>query len=207
MGVNARPNSTATDAYGCAITAFFDVSANIDNASGPWLRRNTGASVGNTAGFNFNNGAFIWVDWLPQIFTKLMTFTDITSTRIWVGSFSSNPAGSDDPTLDGMGFRFSTVASDTTWQAFTNDNSGGGTITDTGITVSLSTAYILVIVVESTSSIKFYISTDVGVSFSLVATHTTNLPTGSIGDYYFEVETRTTAARGLSHGFTNIRMR
>lgn len=207
IGVNARPNSTTTDAYGVAISPFQDTIANNDDASGPFIRRNTGASAGNNAGFNFNNGAFIWIDWLPQVFTKLKTFTDISSTRIWVGCFSGSPVGSDDPAVDAIGFRYSTGASDTTWKAYSNDSSGGGTITDTGITVSTSTVYLFAIVVESTSSVKFYISTNNGATFSLVATHTTNLPSGSMGDYYFVIETLTTAARGLNHSFTNIRMR
>lgn len=208
IGVNARPNSTSTDTFGhSAVTPYGDSAANIDDANGPWIRRNTGASVGNTAGFVFNNGALIWVNWLPQISTKLMTFTDISSTLIWIGCFSGNPAGSNDPTLNGMAFRFSPAAGDTTWKAWTNDNAGGGTITDTGVTVSTSTAYILAILVESASSIKFFISIDNGVTFALVATHTSSLPTGSVGDFYFQVETRTTAARGMSHSYTYIRMR
>lgn len=207
IGVNARPNSTTTDAYGVAISPFQDTIANNDDASGPFIRRNTGASSGNSAGFNFNNGAFIWIDWLPQLFTKLKTFTDISSTRIWIGCFSGNPVGSDDPVVDAIGFRYSTGASDTTWKAYSNDSSGGGTVTDTGVTVSLGTVYLFAIVVESTSSVKFYISTNNGATFSLVATHTTNLPSGSMGDYYFVIETLTTAARGLNHSFTNIRMR
>lgn len=209
IGVYARPNSTAVDTYGhAAVTPFADTTANADDADGPFTRRQTGASAGNTAGFDFNNGGLIQTRWLPQFHNKLKTFTSIADCRIWVGAFSGNPAGSDDPAVHGCGFRYSTDASDTTWKAWTNDASGGGTITDTGITVSTGTAYHLAIVVESASSIKFYISTDNGASYSLVATHTTNVPTSSqqMNDY-FVIETRTSAARSLLHSFTHIRMR
>jgi hypothetical protein len=209
IGVNSRPNANTTpDTYGhSAVSPYADAASNADDADGPFRRYDTGATSGNTAGFNFNNGGLIQTRWQPQLITKLKTASVITSQRIWLGCFTIGAPSVDDPAVHGFGFRYSTAAPDTNWQAWTNDSSGGGTITDTGVAVSADTVYHLAVIATS-SSIKFYISTDNGVTFTLVATHTTNLPTSSQGmDYMLDVRTLTAAVRSVKHSFTNIRMR
>lgn len=210
IGVNSRPNSTSVDTYGhAAVTAYADVSTNADDADGPFTRRDTAASSGTTAGMDFNNGGLIQTRWLPKIIVKLKTGSDVTSQRLWVGSLSVG-AGSftDDPTANGFAFTFSTNASDTNWMTWTNDNSGGGLRQSSGVAYSADTCYLLGFDIENTSSIKFYISTDNGVTFTLVNTHATNLPASSTAmNFYYDLRTLTGAVRSTKHSFTHIRMR
>lgn len=203
-----RINSSNVDSYGGAIlTAFADGAASVDDADGPFRRYDTAATNTTTAGVSFNNAALTRTDWLPQISIKLKTHTSIAVCNIWAGLLSATP-GADDPAQHGAAFRYSTAAGDTNWKAWSNDGSGGGTITDTGVAVATSTLYSFAIVVESTSSIKFYISTDNGVTYSLVATHTTNLPTSSQGmDCWLQMQTLENVAKSIKHSFTHIRMR
>jgi len=113
-----------------------------------------------------------------------------TTQRFWVGvsTGSATLRGADDPAIKAAAFRFSTTASDVNWQAFTNDGSGGGTITDTGIAVS--TSLVALAIEFLTGSVKFYING------TLVATHSTNLPDADM--YYIaEVVTLSDAARAI----------
>lgn len=208
FGVNKNPGSTTNlTAIGIsAVTPFGDSSNADDDADGPFIRWNTAASTNAAAGHDWNSASLVRVDWKPQIFNKAKTHTSIAVCRIWIGAFSSDPATSNDPAVHGMGFRFSTSASDTAWQAWTNDGSGGGTITNTGVTVSTSTTYMFVIKVVSNSSVEFYISTDLGSSYTLVATHSTNLPTSSTGmNFWFEIVTLENVAKSLKGSYTYFR--
>lgn len=209
IGVNSRPNaSTTPDTFGhAAVTPFADNAVNSDDADGPFRRYDTAAANASGAGMDFNNGGLTRTAWLPQCWMKLKTHSSIAVCRIWAGFHSASPTA-DDPAQHGAAFRYSTAVGDTNWQAWTNDGSGGGAITDTGVAVATSTLYHFAIFVESTTSIKFYISVDNGLTWSLVATHTTNLPTSSQGmNHYFQIETLENVAKSLHHSFTYIRMR
>lgn len=209
MAFNKNPGSgTTTTAIGIsAITPFADSATADDDADGPFVRWNTAATTNERAGTEWNNTNLVQTSWLPQIFIKMKTHTSISVCRIWVGVFSAEPIV-DDPTSHGLGFRYSTAAPDTNWQAWSNDGTGGGTITDTGVAVATSTDYMFAIKVVSTSSVEFYISTDLGVSYTLVATHTTNLPTSTQGmNYWFKIITLENVAKSIKASYTYIRMR
>lgn len=209
IGVNARPNvSTTQDTFGHAVIVPYAGSASSeDDVDGPWRKLNTAATTDTTAGYTFNNAGLVQTRWLPQFSTKLKTGASITVQRIWVGFFTDDPTTAD-PTTHALGFRYDTASSDTNWKAYSNDNSGGGTITDTGIAVSADTCYIFAVKAVTTSSVEFYISTDNGATFSLVATHTTNLPTSSAGmDQRCDLRTLENVSKTFKHSFTYIRMR
>lgn len=101
--------------------------------------------------------------------------------QLWFG-MSDRPrvADASDPILGNanhfMGFRYrDDNGSGGQWEAGSNDGAGGSALfTPSGVTVAISTAYLLEIV-ATTTEIKFYIE---GV---LVATHTTDLPTAAMG--------------------------
>lgn len=126
----------------------------------------TGTNFGHSAG---SAGAAFGKD--PMFGMRIKTGADVSSIRMWLGWFSGDPRGADDPAgLHFMGFRFSTDAADAGWVAATKD---GTTIktTATGVAVTADTKYRFKIVADSVgSSVKFYIDGN------LVATHTTNLP-------------------------------
>lgn len=209
MGFNKNPGSgTTTTAIGISsITPFADSATADDDADGPFVRWNTAATTNERAGTEWNNTNLVQTSWLPQVFIKMKTHTSISVCRIWIGVFSAEPIV-DDPTSHGLGFRYSTAAPDTNWQAWSNDGSGGGTITDTGIAVATSTDYMFAIKVVSTSSLEFYISTDLGFTYTLVATHTTNLPTSTQGmNFWFKIITLENVAKSIKASFTHIRMR
>jgi len=98
-----------------------------------------------------------------------------TSNVRFVAGVSATSAGShtaDDPAYNQALFRFSTAASDTNWMACSNDGASGGTITDTGVAVTTGFFW-LAIEKNASGHYLFYINA------SLVATHTTNLPTST----------------------------
>ena len=106
----------------------------------------------------------------------------ITDFRVWFGMvniYGSNLTNmaSDNPSpISLIGFRYSTAAGDSNWQAVCQTPSGQ-TVVDTGVAVGLA-EHNFSIVVVSTSQIKFYIDD------ALVATISTNIPTSTtfLGD-------------------------
>jgi hypothetical protein len=112
------------------------------------------------------------------IFFTRMALVQTTDTRAWFGFGCDNTGfrNSDDPAAtaiacfhycnDGAGAGCS--ADLTTWQAYTNDTAGGGSTSDTGITVDTNNHTFLI--VDIGTGFDFYID---GVS---VATRSDNLP-------------------------------
>lgn len=88
--------------------------------------------------------ALMWIDWLIAL-GGMFGVKIITSVRNWWGVFSGDPAGSDTPGVQMAGFRFSTSASDTNWQAVASDGTNISVV-DTG--VAASTNQILLPMIE-----------------------------------------------------------
>lgn len=112
----------------------------------------------------------------PRYKSIMRTGGVITNVRYWMGLFSATPATADDPAINGMGFRYSTVADGTAfWRCWSNDGAGGGTVTVTTVPFTVSTNYVLSIEVSPDGlSIFFYIND------LLVATHVTDLPGAAV---------------------------
>jgi len=132
----------------------------------------------NTAGQINTPYSMTRLDWKPIFGATIKTAASIASgTRIFVGLFSATPLGhpgSATPSLHYVAFRYDTGADGTAnWRCVSDNASGSPTVTDSGVTIAASTKYLLRIEVVSTSSVKFYIND------TLVATHTTTLPTSS----------------------------
>jgi hypothetical protein len=98
---------------------------------------------------------------------------DIANQRIWAAFTTAAALDQSDAGVGNtVGFRYSTGAGDTKWQAVTrNAGTGLNTVTDTGVTVVADTRYEFHIDARNAgSSILFYING------TLVATLTTTLP-------------------------------
>lgn len=171
-------------------------TANADASTGFFLQHNTSSSSGNDASVVAGTNSGAEFDWSIDISFGIRTPLTITSIRQWYGMFASTPAASDDPAIEGFGFRFSTNASDTTFVAWSNDGTSTGTTTDTGVTVVTNSGYELRAIVDNAvNKIDFYING------TWVAQHTTNLPAaGTVLDYGLYVRTLTAAARALRWG-------
>lgn len=179
--------------------------SNADSAGGAFLQLATSTTANNVASIVGGGGtnSAVWLDWRPDISLGIRVPNTITDIRLWYGVFASSPAASDDPAIAGFGFRFSTNASDTKFQAWSNDGTSGGTITDTGITVQANYAHDLrCIVNDAATAIDYYIDN------AWVAQHTSNLPGASTPlTYGIYCTTLTTAARALRWGRITLETR
>lgn len=173
------------------------------NSPGCWAVYNTTGVTDNDAGWDCNgsNPMQVRTNWHPaRIVYRVQTGANVTTLRIWVGVFSGSPVASSDPAVHGAGFRFDTSAGSVNWWAWSNDGSGGGTLTNTGVTPSSHTAYTLEIEIVSTTELRFYID---GV---LVATHTTNLPSATTSLIpHCKVRTLSNAVRSVRWAWFHVR--
>jgi len=188
--------SFVTQGFQSGPTITASAHANADDSTGFFLQHNTSSSSGNDASVvaGANSGARF--DWSTDISFGIRTPQTITSIRQWYGMFGSSPAASDDPAIEGFGFRFSTNAGDTNWQAWSNDGTSTGTVTDTGVAYAQNTGHELRCVVDNSAAfIDFFIDGN------WVARHTTNLPAAStVLDYGLYVRTLTASARAIRWG-------
>jgi len=176
----------------CTLNTPSGTQSTTDDVEGPWHGFTTGGTSGNSAGID--SDAVTWIDWNPTIIMHMGDCAGTTTRRIWCGLFESTPSASDDPAIDGCGFRYSAGASDTNWQAWSNDGTGGGTITDTGVAFAANTPFKMEMRCTS-GQIEFYIDD------TLEATHSTNLPATSTElSMYFQITTLTNATRAMSIG-------
>jgi hypothetical protein len=167
-------------------------SASDDDADARWIRNTSGAVSGNVANILSITGNKQRRDWKCLHAAHIKTYSDISSTRFWVGLFSGDPSASDDPAVHLAGFRYSTGAGDSNWMACVKD---GSTLqaASTGITVAIDTRYFLRVETDS-SEVRFYVDN------ALVYTHTANLPTGSTNmGLYVGVTTLTGSARSFRY--------
>lgn len=171
-------------------------TANADATSGSYLQHNTSSSSSNVASVVAGTNSGVRMDWQPDLSMGIRTPATITSIRQWYGLFDGAPSASDDPAVNGFGFRFSTNASDTNWQAWSNDGASTGTVTDTGVAYNANTGHDLRCIVNSAfTAIDFYIDG------AWVARHTTNIPASTVVmSYGLYVTTLTAAARALRWG-------
>lgn len=132
----------------------------------------SGSSSGVTYGWYTTSYDLVRVGHDPIVEIIVRTYSNITSTRIWVGLTSAQPNDGDTLTAGTkfIGFRFSTVATDGGFKPVLND----GTTQSTGSamnTLAGSTAYKLRMRVDSSNS-TVYFSIDDGAEVSMA----TNFP-------------------------------
>lgn len=192
----STPSSFVSKGFQNGPTITDSSDSNADASTGAFLQLNTSSSINNVASVVAGANSGVRFDWQPDLSLGIRNPATITSIRQWFGLFNGAPSASDDPAVSGIGFRFSTSASDVNWQAWTNDGSGEGTITDTGIAFNDNTGQELRCIVDTgESAVDFYIDG------SWVARHTTNLPASTtVLNYGLYVTTLTASARSLRWG-------
>lgn len=113
-----------------------------------WSRNTTGAAdTTNVAGATFPLAQPSWLQHNPNVAVQIRTPSNITNIRLLFVLSNRVPSGNTDDLAGvsgdkGIGIRYSTVAGDTGWTAFTLD----GTVTAVGPTIasiSASTVYLL----------------------------------------------------------------
>jgi hypothetical protein len=173
MGVN-----TLTTVGFTAAPTVTGTPTNVDDADGPLNNYQSGAVSGNVGGLN-SAAAVCRRDWLPKFICRAKMPASLATARNWIGLFSGSPMASATPAVHLAGFRYDTVADGTAfWRCVTDDASGTPTVTVTTVAVAINTAYVFRMVLSATD-VKFYING------TLVATHTTHLPTATTALFWY----------------------
>lgn len=144
--------------------------------------QNTSAAVTiNTAYGLISASAFAQTRWDPTFIIVMKTGPLVTSVRHQFGLFSAAPSLTSDtinPTHS-VFFRYSTNASDTTWQLVTS-NASGMTVTDTTVPVAIDSLYILRVQITGNGAlVTADIATSIGGAFSTPVSTALTLPTNS----------------------------
>ena len=164
-----------------------------NDAVSTWTALTTGAVSGNSQSLRGSSFDLIRRSYDPDFLFKVATGAAITSIRIWVG-IASGALGDADTLVtagrSGFAFRFSTVASDTTWQAVTCDGSTQSA-SPVGPTVALDTPYKLRVVVDDSAGTATFTVND-----GTAVTLSSNLPAAATPlSHVLYVFTQTAAAR------------
>lgn len=155
------------------------------------------ASSGSNAGVS-NNGNAVVRTGRNLYFGALVKLQETAATRVWIGLFFSSISSvlGGDTMGDFIGFRYSTVASDTNWQACNGLVSQ--TTSNSGIAADTNIHLFEFIVDEDAANIKFYIDG------ALVATNTTNLPSGDNFQVVIGEQTQAAVAKNIRVGFIHV---
>jgi len=166
----ANPDATTTTLIelGGDIASSAGTSGRLIDAKTIWQWGQTNATLNASAYWRTENYYWGRLPHDPVWIGYVMTGSNISAMRLWVGFTSDDVTNADDPGCLACAFRYSTGI-DGNFYAVTDD---GATLTaiDTGVEVVANTVYILMIKVEGGTTVKFYIN---GV---LVHTATANLP-------------------------------
>lgn len=138
-----------------------------------WCSFATGATINRDAGVFGGDGDVHALQALPSVKFFFRTGSSVADVRFWVGLFSADPMTSSTPAIHGVGLRFDTGVDSSTWKVWSNDGSGSGTSSDSGVAMSANTSYVVEVRVISTSEVEIYING------SLVASVTSDLPESS----------------------------
>lgn len=182
-------SGTSLVQWGQPAPAVAGTAADGSDTEGKWRQVSTTTSINNVASVSGQLGEYPR-RWEPSV-VFVVKPVDTTSARIWIG-LVSGVSTSDDPAANIAAFRYSTAADagNGQWRAYTNDGSGGGTITDTGVPI-LTQRYALGIELTATE-VVFRID---GV---VVATHTTDLPAIDTQLFWImKIETLAAAAKAI----------
>lgn len=165
VGYNAAFISGSNSATSTEGTRLPDIAPSGNTSSAGLIDQNLDITLG------------ILEDW----FTKIQVRSTASPSRYWIGfsdqSESTAPSVffSNTPAANFVGFRFSTTAGDTAWQAVCQTGSGNQTVVSTGVTPNSSTPQVLEVVpTNSGATVTFYIN---GI---LVATISTTVPATSV---------------------------
>lgn len=145
--------------FGWGHTLGAGTATNVNDPIGTWSRLTSGAVAGNTAQSTWESSTG-WArrEWFPFLELRWRMGAVITGTRQYFGLFNTQPSGVSDnnASVIGWGFRYSTVAPDTGWRAWTAD----GTTQVLGSTMLPAIAnniYVMTCYADATGAITFSI--------------------------------------------------
>jgi hypothetical protein len=175
-GCHHVPGGTTLEVQGMQAWTAGGAITSGDSPFGSYAIYDTAAVIGDAQGPN--GSARFRRDQNVDALFMVRTGNDITSQRVWVGLFESDPSGSSTITTQNyIGFRY-LAGTDTNWRLETGDGAAH-TVQDSGISVDFFTGYLFLIRATSTQ-----VTFSVGVQQSGVSmptkVFTTNLPTSSL---------------------------
>jgi len=169
-----NPTGTTLDVLFIAAPTQVGVASAVADATGQYINYVTLTTLNAAAGWA---GALadLQIQQAPEFEFVIKTGAgagDIANQRIWAAFTTAAALDQADAGVGNtIGFRYSTGAGDTNWQAVSrNATSGLNTVTDTGVAVAANTRYEFRIDARNSASILMYING------TLVATMTTTLP-------------------------------
>jgi len=199
-GITQRVGETTLTEYGILAADYAENGGAtlVSTAGGQFNEYSTGAAINGDAGVTGSPFVHTQRQFNPIFSAAFRTGALVTTVRFWIGLFSADPMASATPAVHLMGFRFDTGVDGTTWRAVTDNASGVPTVTDTTVTVSASTNYLLQVVANpAATSVLFFID---GV---LRATHAATLPTAT-QDLGLNVQVRNIVAGARAINFSNL---
>lgn len=177
-------------------------ATNQKNARGEWLRLSATAS---NADANLVPAAFTLtqVQADPIFITRVEIPTAKVNMRVFIGLFSAAPVLTTDTqnTIHSAYFRFSTGASDTTWQCCTS-NATSTTVATLlyAPTLTVDTVYLLKIDATDAANIRFYING----TLAAIATATLPTATQNLGIAHYLRSLSSTVQKDLDVGWTGV---
>lgn len=193
------PDAATGAAVTNTCTAVAAATSSVGSTTGRYYRMSTTLGVANSTDTVSTPVFARPVQGLRHCTAVLMPAT-ITTMRVWVGLFTALPGSSDGPTTSNFGFRYSTNASDTTWQLCSADGTTQS-CTNTTVAVTGGVEYTLCADYRKTSAaIYSYITTQASSAPTFTA-KSTNLPASTTSLLYaHSVEALAASARsfGLS---------
>jgi hypothetical protein len=211
-----EPGATAPVGYGVfnAVTLIAASTGSVTRTIGPiiYSATTTGASTNNYRGY-VNSNSICTTTGLP-IFHGVFSLSSVADTRMFIGLSSvitATQLSSDNPATSYIGFQFSTARGDANLQAVCG-NGSAQTVTSTGVASSAfdsTSEFIQVLmVVESTSSVKCYVRDSSGNALGSTVTLSANLPLSSTALFpYYGIGTLTTAAKTFNFAGMSVKNR
>jgi hypothetical protein len=146
-------------------------------ATGQWLQYTTGGAAGDTAGWDGPAQYDVTERrWRPALGATIRTGAALTDLLVWVGLFSEDPSGSDDPAGHLVGLRYSSKIGPN-WFLCTKDGSTL-TATDTGLAYAENTRHEIALALSDEDMVAtiLQIVTGAGVTTSMVLPASASTP-------------------------------
>ncbi len=171
---NPGVNTFTTTGVG-GVSLYLGAAGAVQDDAGGTFERYATSTANGAAGVDW--GATVQARWQPDVSFNFRTSPTSTNVRYWVGMSNrfntASLVGTSTIRADEAVFRYATdVDTDGFWKAITSNGSSVSTLTTTTVAFATSTSYNFRVRYVSASQVNFYINN------ALVASSTTNLPTG-----------------------------
>lgn len=143
------------------------VLASSNQADTTYTNITSGAAAGNGGGF-VSTFDLVQRRYSPKVEVLIRTPSTLTTLRMWIGLVTLAPTNVDDlvATVNGIGFRYSSVAGDIGWRGFLDDGTVQGLTADMD-TVNPDTRYLLRVRVDGSGGGVAYFAVNNGPEVAL----------------------------------------